>query len=43
MSIKTWPEHRTEMEQADRQEWLQVIAISLGVIAAGALLAYLVA
>lgn len=43
MSIKTWAEHKAAMKQADRKEWLQVIAISLGMIAAGALLAYLIA
>jgi len=42
MKTKTWQEHRIEMQREDRQEWLQVVAISLGVIAAGTLLAYLV-
>ena len=42
MKVKTWQEHRTEMRQEDRREWLQVVAISLGIIAAGVLLAYLV-
>lgn len=41
MKPKTWEEHRAEMEQADRKEWLKVVAISLGVIAAGVMLAYL--
>ena len=43
MSIKTWAEHKAEMKQAERKEWLQVIVISLGVIAACALLAFLIA
>ncbi|MFC4701271.1 hypothetical protein ACFO4O_13945 [Glaciecola siphonariae] len=42
MTPKTWQAHRTEMQREDRREWLQVIAISLLVIAAGTLLAYLV-
>jgi hypothetical protein len=42
MNIKTWQEHRTKMHREDRREWLQVVAISLSIIAAGALLAYLV-
>ncbi|WP_255528900.1 hypothetical protein [Glaciecola sp. MH2013] len=42
MQVKTWHDHRAEMRQEDRQEWLQVIAISLVVIVAGALLGYLV-
>lgn len=42
MNPKTWSEHCTEMKQEERREWLQVVAISLVVIAAGALLAYLV-
>ena len=42
MQMKTWQEHRTEMQQENRQEWLQVVSVSLGVIAAGAVLAYLV-
>jgi len=43
MSMKTWAEHKAEMKQADRKEWLQVVAISLGMIAVGALMAYLLA
>lgn len=43
MSIKTWSEHKAEMKQADRQEWLEVMAISFGMIAIGALFAYLIA
>jgi len=31
------------MKQADRKEWLQVVAISLGIIALGEMLAYLIA
>lgn len=42
MKQKTWAEHKTEMKQTDRKEWLQVVAISLGIITAGSLLAYLV-
>jgi hypothetical protein len=42
MYAKTWQAHRAEMQREDRREWLQVIAISLVVIAAGVLLAYLV-
>jgi hypothetical protein len=36
MKPKTWQDHRAEMQLEDRQEWLQVVAISLGIIAAGA-------
>ena len=43
MSTKTWAEHKDEMKQADRKEWLEVIAISFGMIAVGGLLAYLIA
>jgi len=42
MKPKTWHAHRIEMHREDRREWLEVVAISLGVIASGALLAYLV-
>ena len=42
MKPKTWAEHKAEMKQDDRKEWLQVMSISLGVIAAGAMLAYLI-
>lgn len=42
MNPKTWQDHRAEMQREDRREWLQVVAISLVVIVAGALLAYLV-
>lgn len=42
MKPKTWQDHCTEMQQEDRREWLQVVAISMVMIAAGALLAYLV-
>jgi hypothetical protein len=42
MILKSWQAHRTEMHREDRREWLQVVAIPLGVIAIGALLAYLV-
>ncbi|GAC27440.1 hypothetical protein [Brumicola pallidula] len=42
MSIKTWQEDRAEMLREDRREWLLVVAISLAVLASGALLAYLV-
>lgn len=43
MKVKIWQDHRAEMQQEDRREWLQVAAISLIVIAAGAVLAYLIA
>ncbi len=42
MPPKTWQDHRSEMQREDLREWLQAIGISLVVIAAGALLAYLV-
>ncbi|MFC4701492.1 hypothetical protein ACFO4O_15105 [Glaciecola siphonariae] len=42
IKVETWQDHRAEMQREDRREWLQVVAISIVVIAAGALLAYLV-
>ncbi|MFC4701269.1 hypothetical protein ACFO4O_13935 [Glaciecola siphonariae] len=40
---KTWQAHLAEMQREARREWLQAVAISLAMIAAGALLAYLIA
>jgi len=34
MNSKTWQDHRTEMQQEYHREWLQVVAISMVVIAA---------
>ncbi|WP_284731285.1 hypothetical protein [Glaciecola sp. XM2] len=42
MNPKACRGHRTEMRGEDRQEWLQLVVISLVVIAAGGLLAFLV-